>query len=228
MPAEHEPLSSARKSFLRNDLDEPGDALLPLRLCASWRGDGRAQQAAAFAALLDSIYHAPLLAEPVLTHPTLADLDLALHCALQADKDILEHIVHDFRDTAMMEALRPSIEEALPINSQDLALDYIGKRGSSVGVTRAKRLEYARDILQKEMLPHVGIAPGCETRKARDTLASALLTLDSACLAASDGHAQQRAREICADVSSFAYSARTVTCMTRRAARCVCQARLHH
>jgi hypothetical protein len=83
----------------------------------------------------------------------------------QADKDILEHIVHDFRDTAMMEALRPSIEEALPINSQDLALDFIGKRGSSVGVTRAKRLEYARDILQKEMLPHVGIAPGCETKK---------------------------------------------------------------
>ena len=75
--------------------------------------------------------------------------------------------MHDFRDTAMMEALRPSIEEALPINSQDLALDFIGKRGSSVGVTRAKRLEYARDILQKEMLPHVGIAPGCETKKVR-------------------------------------------------------------
>ncbi len=92
--------------------------------------------------------------------------DPRLFC-VQADKDILEHIVHDFRDTAMMEALRPSIEEALPINSQDLALDYIGKRGSSVGVTRAKRLEYARDILQKEMLPHVGIAPGCETKKAR-------------------------------------------------------------
>ena len=95
----------------------------------------------------------------------------------QADKDILEHIVHDFRDTAMMEALRPSIEEALPINSQDLALDYIGKRGSSVGVTRAKRLEYARDILQKEMLPHVGIAPGCETKKARAPLAFWLLWL---------------------------------------------------
>jgi len=83
--------------------------------------------------------------------------------------------VHDFRDTAMMEALRPSIEEALPINSQDLALDYIGKRGSSVGVTRAKRLEYARDILQKEMLPHVGIAPGCETKKARAMVVDAVV-----------------------------------------------------
>lgn len=38
--------------------------------------------------------------------------------ALQADKDILEHIVYDFGDTAMMEALRPSIEEAFPIQSQ--------------------------------------------------------------------------------------------------------------
>ena len=90
--------------------------------------------------------------------------------AVQADKDILEHVVHDFKDTGMMEALRPSIEEALPINSQELALDFIGKRGSSMGVTRSKRLEYARDILQKEMLPHIGIGPGCETNKVSATL----------------------------------------------------------
>lgn len=37
-----------------------------------------------------------------------------------ADRDILEHIVYDFGDTEMMEALRPSIEEALPINSQEV------------------------------------------------------------------------------------------------------------
>lgn len=40
------------------------------------------------------------------------------HTTPQADKDILEHIVYDFNDTAMMEALRPSIEEAFPIQSQ--------------------------------------------------------------------------------------------------------------
>jgi hypothetical protein len=34
----------------------------------------------------------------------------------------------------MMEALRPSIEEAQPINSQLLALDYIGKRATQVCV----------------------------------------------------------------------------------------------
>jgi DNA-directed RNA polymerase II subunit RPB2 len=51
----------------------------------------------------------------------------------QSDKDILEHIVYDSEnDHEMMEALRPSIEEAQPIHSQQLALDYIGKRASQV------------------------------------------------------------------------------------------------
>jgi DNA-directed RNA polymerase beta subunit len=66
----------------------------------------------------------------------------------------------------MMEALRPSIEEAQPISSQELALDYIGKRSNQVGVPRAQRVAYARDILQKELLPHVGQGQYCEGRKA--------------------------------------------------------------
>ncbi len=36
----------------------------------------------------------------------------------QADKDILEHIVYDFADTEMMGGLRPSIEEAQPVQTQ--------------------------------------------------------------------------------------------------------------
>lgn len=62
-----------------------------------------------------------------------------LHCMVpvlqpfaQSDRDILQHIVYDFNDSEMMEALRPSIEEAQPINTQMLALDYIGKRASQV------------------------------------------------------------------------------------------------
>ena len=39
---------------------------------------------------------------------------------LTADKDILQHVVYDFGDTAMMEALRPSLEEAFPIQSQEV------------------------------------------------------------------------------------------------------------
>ncbi|KAG2687589.1 hypothetical protein I3843_09G059700 [Carya illinoinensis] len=83
-----------------------------------------------------------------------------------ADKDILEHICYAFADTQMMELLRPSLEEAFVIQNQQVALDYIGKRGATVGVTREKRIKYAKEILQKEMLPHVGVGEFCETKKA--------------------------------------------------------------
>ncbi|CAN1221820.1 DNA-directed RNA polymerase II subunit 2, partial [Linum grandiflorum] len=83
-----------------------------------------------------------------------------------ADKDILEHICYDFADTQMMELLRPSLEEAFVIQNQQVALDYIGKRGATVGATREKRIKYARDILQKEFFPHVGVEEFCETKKA--------------------------------------------------------------
>ena len=49
---------------------------------------------------------------------------------------------------------------------RDVALDYIGKRGPTQGVTREKRIEYARRILQSQMLPHVGTKEHCETKKA--------------------------------------------------------------
>ncbi|QCE13535.1 DNA-directed RNA polymerase II subunit RPB2 [Vigna unguiculata] len=83
-----------------------------------------------------------------------------------ADKQILEHICYDFSDTQMMELLRPSLEEAFVIQNQQVALDYIGKRGATVGVTKEKRIKYAKEILQKEMLPHVAIGEYCETKKA--------------------------------------------------------------
>lgn len=81
------------------------------------------------------------------------------------DKDILEHIVYDFKDTNMLELLRPSLEEAFVIQDQNVALDFIGKRGTAVGVSKDKRIRYAKEILQKEMLPHVGIMENCETKK---------------------------------------------------------------
>ena len=39
-----------------------------------------------------------------------------------SDRDILEHIVYSFEDNEMMEALRPSIEESQPIQSQEVSL----------------------------------------------------------------------------------------------------------
>lgn len=83
-----------------------------------------------------------------------------------ADRDILEHVVYNFKDRKMMELLKPSLEEAFVIQDQNVALDYIGKRGTAIGVTKEKRIRYAKEILQKEMLPHVGISEFCETKKA--------------------------------------------------------------
>lgn len=37
---------------------------------------------------------------------------------------------------------------------------------TQVGVSRAKRIEYARELLQKELLPHIGIEQYCENKKA--------------------------------------------------------------
>ncbi|KAI7821137.1 DNA-directed RNA polymerase II subunit RPB2 [Kickxella alabastrina] len=81
-------------------------------------------------------------------------------------KDILEHIAYDVNDTQMMEMLRPSVEEAFVIQDRDVALDYIAKRGTTVGTSRDKRLRYAAEILQKEFLPHIGTQAHNETVKA--------------------------------------------------------------
>ncbi|KAJ2416457.1 DNA-dependent RNA polymerase II [Coemansia sp. RSA 2530] len=81
-------------------------------------------------------------------------------------KDILEHIAYDVADVQMMEKLKPSIEEAFVIQDREVALDFIGKRGTTVGVSRDKRIRYAAEILQKEFLPHIGTQAHNETVKA--------------------------------------------------------------
>lgn len=83
-----------------------------------------------------------------------------------SDRDILEHIIYDFDDPEMMEMVKPSLDEAFVIQEQNVALNFIGSRGARPGVTKEKRIKYAREILQKEMLPHVGVSDFCETKKA--------------------------------------------------------------
>jgi len=83
-----------------------------------------------------------------------------------ADRDILEHIIYDFDDPEMMEMVKPSLDEAFVVQEQNVALNFIGIRGAKPGVTRDRRIKYAREILQKEMLPHVGVSDFCETKKA--------------------------------------------------------------
>jgi len=83
-----------------------------------------------------------------------------------ADKEIMQHMVYNFSDHGMVDLLRPCIEEAFYVKDQETALDYIGKRGSTVGATREKRIKYARDLLEKELLPHIGVGPRFNTKKA--------------------------------------------------------------
>eukprot|EP01012_Entosiphon_sulcatum_P057824 TRINITY_DN8168_c0_g1_i1.p1 TRINITY_DN8168_c0_g1~~TRINITY_DN8168_c0_g1_i1.p1 ORF type:complete len:1204 (-),score=175.67 TRINITY_DN8168_c0_g1_i1:20-3631(-) len=81
------------------------------------------------------------------------------------DRDIMDHCIYNLEDTEMLEMLQPSLEEALAIQTQDVALDYIGKRSGSTGVAKEKRIQYARDVLMKETLPHVGVGERSFTKK---------------------------------------------------------------
>ncbi|KAI9840569.1 MAG: DNA-dependent RNA polymerase II [Thelocarpon superellum] len=83
-----------------------------------------------------------------------------------SDEDILGQICYDRNDTPMLEMLKPCIEEAFVIQDREVALDFIGKRGNSHGVTRDGRIKFARDVMQKELLPHISQVEGSETRKA--------------------------------------------------------------
>jgi DNA-directed RNA polymerase II subunit RPB2 len=47
-----------------------------------------------------------------------------------------------------------------------VALDFIGKRAAVAGSSKDRRIQHAKDILQKEMLPHISMTEGSESRKA--------------------------------------------------------------
>ncbi|EOB15377.1 DNA-directed RNA polymerase II subunit RPB2 [Nosema bombycis CQ1] len=81
-----------------------------------------------------------------------------------SDKEITDHIITS--DEEMYDLLKESIIESAVIQDQILALDYIGKRSAPVGSTRDKRINFARDLLAKEFLPHIGTQEFCETKKA--------------------------------------------------------------
>ena len=96
----------------------------------------------------------PLLKEPI----PLAILFRALNCL--SDKLILNRICFDCPDnTEMKEALRPSLEIAKMIDTQEEALDYIAKRGAAQAYNKEKRIIYAKLLLESEFLAHVSTSP---------------------------------------------------------------------
>lgn len=85
---------------------------------------------------------------------------------LESDKEIFNHICFDFKDTPMLEMFKPSLVEAFYVQNKEVALDFIGKRGGVDLVKKSRRVEYCKDILQRELLPHISVYPGNETKKA--------------------------------------------------------------
>lgn len=66
----------------------------------------------------------------------------------------------------MLEMLKPCVEDGFVIQDRETALDFIGRRGTALGIKKEKRIQYAKDILQKEFLPHITQLEGFESRKA--------------------------------------------------------------
>lgn len=83
------------------------------------------------------------------------------------DREIISHILPDGRHAEELEALlMPSLEEASVIQDQLSALDFIGKRSAPLGSTRDRRIQFARGLLAREFLPHIGTQEFVETKKA--------------------------------------------------------------
>ena len=83
-----------------------------------------------------------------------------------SDKSIVELIVYNISNesnNAMMELLKASIEEAKPIQTQKIALEYISKYITGIQSTKYKtnkcKLKYTFEVLCNELFPHVGESP---------------------------------------------------------------------
>ena len=85
---------------------------------------------------------------------------------IESDKEIIEHIVYDISASdseKIINLLTPSLEEAVNVQTQEFALEYISKYVSILGhpkeekIEKEKKIGYVKDLLNKEFLPHLGI-----------------------------------------------------------------------
>jgi len=83
-----------------------------------------------------------------------------------SDKSIVELIVYNIsneNNTPIMDLLKASIEEAKPIQTQKIALEYISKYITGIQTAKYKtnkcKLKYTFDVLCAELFPHIGSSP---------------------------------------------------------------------
>lgn len=63
-----------------------------------------------------------------------------------SDRDICQRIVSDMNDKQMLNLLKPSLEEGTLYLTQNVCLDFIGRRGPTVGAPKELRIRYAREV----------------------------------------------------------------------------------
>ncbi|EPY26778.1 DNA-directed RNA polymerase II subunit RPB2 [Angomonas deanei] len=83
-----------------------------------------------------------------------------------SDKEILQTVVPDLKDTAMLELLRGSIMDAatLKIFTRDAALTFIGIRLGRQD-SRENLQKQAEELLMRDLLPHMGTDPSANRNK---------------------------------------------------------------
>ncbi|MEM0100613.1 MAG: DNA-directed RNA polymerase subunit B [Candidatus Methanomethyliaceae archaeon] len=79
-----------------------------------------------------------------------------------SDKDIVSIVSSD---PEIQNALIPTLEAGMEINTVEDALDYIGNR-VAIGQTRDFRIQRAEQIIDKYLLPHIGMSPSDRKKKA--------------------------------------------------------------
>ena len=78
------------------------------------------------------------------------------------DKDILMHVLHEFQDKEMINALKGSIEEASFVSTQKEALEFILSNSMILGqpkdlvLSHDEQLEIFSSMLKRDLLAHVG------------------------------------------------------------------------
>ena len=86
---------------------------------------------------------------------------------LENDKDIMDYIIFDENDNSFKELLRPSLEYANEYRGKNECLEYIGNKATRGEESKyEERIKRAEDILRNNMLSHVSIERGNETKKA--------------------------------------------------------------
>lgn len=80
-----------------------------------------------------------------------------------SDKEIFHHICYNLKDTAMMELLTGSFREAKYNLTAESAKSFIGACSLA---SKAERIKCADQILQKELLPHLGTDENSYPKKA--------------------------------------------------------------